>query len=87
MSLAIDVESVAAVLLPNGWHTVENHSFELGSYEYVSDAGDGEAELLHGGGTAGVCATGFSFDVSPRPGSDRISGPLTAILAVRHRAE
>ncbi len=85
MSLAINVESVSAVLLSDGWHTVENHSFALDSYEYVSgDDGDGRPELLHEGG-GGVCATGFSFDVSPRAGSDRISGPLTAILAVRHR--
>jgi hypothetical protein len=36
--------------------------------------------VLHGGGNSGVCAVGFSFkeDVS------LVSGPLTAILAVRH---
>jgi hypothetical protein len=35
MSLAIDVDRVAAVLLADGWHTVSNDSFELDAYEYL----------------------------------------------------
>lgn len=42
--------------------------------------------LLHGGGQYGICANGFSFTeiYEGEPGS-LISGPLTAVLAVRHR--
>lgn len=38
--------------------------------------------VLHGGGQSGVCAAGFSF----REGPSWVSGPLTAILAVRTQA-
>lgn len=101
MSLSIDVDTVTAVLLADGWHTVVNGSFDLDAYEYlwsgidgvkVADlrkypnerGGDRDPILLHGGGNSGVCATGFSFTAED---GDRVSGPLTAILAVRHRPE
>jgi hypothetical protein len=55
-----------------------------------------EPQIAHGGGDSGVCATGFQFaeygvittrratgGTSSRTGTMRISGPLTAILAVR----
>jgi hypothetical protein len=95
MSLAIDIDLVSHVLLADGWYTVVDHSFTLDSYEYFSyhrnDPNDPNAHhVLHGGGSSGVCATGFSFEVAPRRGSDDKSGdlmggPLTSILAVRYR--
>ncbi len=89
MSLAIDVEFVSEVLLADGWHRVEENSFTLDSYEYIWE---GQPEKrLHGGGNSGVCATGFEFLESVDGGLDdrtltKASGPLTAILAVRHNS-
>lgn len=77
MSLAIDPDAVTHVLLADGWHDVKNSSFDLDSYEFITADGD----VLHDGGNVGVCATGFSFTTAD--GSYRLSGPLTAILAVR----
>lgn len=85
MSLAIDVDAVSDVLLADGWHAVANSSFTLDSYEFLWYSTD-EAKrtddpmLLHGGGNSGVCATGFSF--TDEDGSV-VSGPLTAVLAVK----
>ncbi|HVC04931.1 MAG TPA: hypothetical protein VND88_09670 [Candidatus Acidoferrales bacterium] len=99
MSLGLDVDLVTHVLLADGWHTVLERSFTLDSYEFfwsgtpgktVADAqrdddargrGYRDPMVLHSGGNSGVCATGFSFK---EEGSGWISGPLTAILGVRH---
>jgi hypothetical protein len=78
MSLAIDVDKVAAVLLAGDWYEVVEASFSLDAYEFIW----GE-QLLHGGGRAGICSTGFSFKIS---GGALIAGPLDQITAVRYRA-
>ena len=101
MSLAIDVDLVTHVLIADGWHTVEERSFTMDSYEFMWSGAPGKtvADLqrdddaggrtyrdpmvLHSGGNSGVCATGFSFK---EEGSGWMSGPLTAVLAVRHSA-
>jgi hypothetical protein len=88
VSLAIEVDHVEEVLLADGWHPVTKNSdgvstFSLDSYEFVWEAGGDPNYLLHGGGRSGVCATGFSFRETAH--GARISGPLTAILAVRHK--
>lgn len=75
MSLYIDVDKVTEVLLADGWHAVEDGSFDLDSYEYHH--GD---HMLHGGGNYGVCATGFTFRNAD---GHSMFGPLTAILAVK----
>lgn len=74
MSLRIETDTVAAVLLADGWHEVHPGTFNLDAYEYLEDD-----QLIHGGGHSGVCATGFTF------GSDAgtLLGPLTSILAIR----
>jgi hypothetical protein len=78
MSLAIETDTVAGVLLADGWHPVKEKTFDLDAYEFVH----GET-LIHGGGKGGVCAAGFTFVESS---SDMVlAGPLTAILAVRYR--
>jgi hypothetical protein len=89
MSLRIDTDRVVAVLLPDGWHEIEDESFDLDAYEFVEffeEAQPGTspqqrtANLVHGGGDAtGVTETGYTF----REGGFRVSGPLTAVLAVR----
>jgi hypothetical protein len=82
VSLAIDVDKVVGVLLADGWHGVQDASFTLGSYEYIwhDDPDDPRhRELVHG-------ATGFRF-LEHLPDTIHryvVSGPLTAILAVRH---
>lgn len=78
MSLLIDVETVTAVLLADGWHDVIPGTFYLDAYEFVSSD---QSETLHRGGQSGVSATGFSFSDGLRT---TISGPLTAVLAVRN---
>lgn len=79
MSLAIQTADITAVLLTDGWHPVTPGTFDLDSYEYLEDD-----QLLHGGGHSGVCATGFTFQAEDT--NQRITGPLTAIQAVRHAA-
>ncbi len=80
MSLAIDVDEVTEVLLADGWHTVSDKSFELDAYEYTWSG-----EVAHGGGSSGVCATGFAFREDWATPPRLMAGPLTAILAVRYR--
>lgn len=90
MSIAIDVDNVASVLLEDGWHEVADGSFSLDAYEFIwwsrprqnERGGDNDPDVLHGGGQGGVCATGFDFTEKGWDGL-RIAGPLTAILAVR----
>lgn len=78
MSLAIEVDDVTEVLLADGWHTVLDASFLLDAYEYMW--GD---DLLHGGGSGGICATGFSFKEKTLLAITVVEGPLTAIMAIR----
>jgi hypothetical protein len=80
MSLRIEVDQVAAVLLADGWHCVEPGSFALDAYEFV-DGGEGGMVLLGGGQERLVPATGFMFtETSTNAG---YFGPLTSVLAVR----
>lgn len=84
MSLGIDIDRVAAVLLADGWHEVKNQSFAMDAYEFLwyPDPDDrSRVDVVHGGGDNGICATGFEFEAD-----DELiySGPLTSILAVRY---
>jgi hypothetical protein len=98
MSLSIDVHKVSAVLLADGWHEVADRSFIVDSYEFLQwpdEQQGGEARLVHRVGTGGVPENGFQFaeqmvvpgSVAPGERPDerlvRVSGPLTAVLAVR----
>ena len=90
MSLAIDVDQVTEVLLADGWHYVFDQSFTLDAYEFFDQYARETDTTLHGGGQSGVCATGFQFkSYEGLAGSNRdgnvefMSGPLTAILAVK----
>ena len=77
MSLAIDVDTVTAVLLSDGWHDVADDTFVLDAYEFIYGG-----QILHGGGNGGVCSTGFNFK---EPSGAWLCGPLTAVLAVQHK--
>lgn len=79
MSLLINAESVAAVLIAGEWHDCEPKSFTLDSYEFAEDDGQ-DAFVLHAGGRSGVCATGFQF--TDKRGAT-VYGPLTSVQAVR----
>jgi hypothetical protein len=70
MSLAIDTDTVAAVLLQDGWHRVLGDSFDLDAYEFTWDG--------HNYGPGGL---GFDFTT---PEGDRLAGPINSILAVRY---
>jgi hypothetical protein len=86
VSLAIDIDNVDAVLLADGWHHVEDGSFVLDSYEYL---GGVRLDYEH----CGWPAIGFSFleereenaGAAFKGDKRRVSGPLTAILAVAER--
>lgn len=80
MSLRINTDHVAAVLLADGWHKVKGTTFNLDAYEYVDS--DGKHPLLRGGAekTAGIPATGATWQ---EPNGDEIACPLTAVLAVK----
>ncbi len=85
MSLAINVERVVAVLLPDGWHEVASRgsndprsSFIIDSYEYVtSQPPNDDRSVWHNDDP------GFAF--AEGDGRHWVVGPLTAILAVRYR--
>lgn len=79
MSLAIDVDNVTEVLLPDGWHVVYNATFHIDAYEFV----DGHTALLGGGEEPLVPATGFAF--VEKQGGPWVTGPITSVLAVRNR--
>lgn len=103
MSLFIHPSKVTHVLLADGWHKVDfevgqsyvvgdgktpQSTFDLDSYEYgysyrYSNHHDEKFRVLHGGGQEGICATGFTF----REDKVQISGPLTSVLAVKHRTD
>ena len=94
MSLAINANIVSAVLLADGWHGVEwldadLSSFTLDAYEYLDgekEVGQGNAFVLLGGGQEKhVPSTGFTFIEMIEFTKMRVSGPLTAVLAVRHK--
>lgn len=80
MSLQIDVDSVTAVLLADGWHTIKYASFDIDAYEFHEDD-----ELVLGGGQCShVPSTGFRFTEDQGDGElVDVFGPLTSILAIR----
>ena len=93
MSIAINPDKVTHILLADytadnldsGWWKVEPETLYFDSYEFVypPETPNGEYDIVHGGGQSGVCATGFSF--RPEGGDGWLSGPLTSIIAVRHK--
>lgn len=88
MSLTIDINTVYAVLLADGWHDVAtlpngDTSFHIDSYEYLSgDPNDAGYLVILGAGTEPLIPThGFEF---AEGNGGHIAGPLTAIIAIRH---
>lgn len=99
MSLAIDVDRVAEVLLVDGWHKVETcegrpnvSTFELDSYEYVKypDGCDGNGMDAHGGHhETETRLDGGMEPLVPATGAtwaendQQVYCPITSILAIR----
>ncbi|HEV3091291.1 MAG TPA: hypothetical protein VGX91_07615 [Candidatus Cybelea sp.] len=88
MSLAIDIDLVTDVLLADGWHHVENDSFEIDAYEFLqtwfNEVEKSQSRLL-GGQEALVPSRGFFF--SELHGGEDVAtyGPITSIIALRAR--
>ena len=93
MSLAIEVDDITQVLLADGWHTVDEASFGIDSYEFIWREGMDDNPMLAGGqekhiAAAGhrgstsrehIAAAGFRFTESDHV----LCGPLTSVLAVK----
>jgi Tfp pilus assembly protein PilV len=74
MSLYIEVDGIAAVLLADGWHTIKDKSFDLDAYEFQ------HSNTLLGG--ADVCSTGAIWTEAD---GAVVCCPLTAVLAIRSK--
>lgn len=76
MSLEIEIDNVAEVLLVDGWHKVKGNSFEIDAYEFIH-----EDEVRIGGGQVdGVPSAGaIWYELA----SGLVACPLTSIIAVR----
>src|SRR6516225_3089935 len=91
MSLAIDIDKVYEVLLPDGkWREVADQSFEMDSYEYLraseAKVGDhNESVRLGGGQEKLVPGTGARWTERDSKGNERrVFCPVTAIQAVAY---
>ena len=93
---SVDVDKVTDVLLADGWHKVENESFMIGGYGFSwrGPGGDGPLRSVRSGDVEALCPVGFEFEeFTGGSESDpkwtlvrKVSGLLTAILAVRSQA-
>ncbi len=91
MSLAIDMDSVKEVLLPDGkWHRIADNSFEIDTYQYLrakeAQPGGDDAEVRLGGGQEEVLSTcGARWTETNSNGKKRrVFCPITAIQAVSY---
>lgn len=75
MTLDIDPEDVARVLIAGEWYAVALRSFDLGAHEYVTEEG---YTYPIGGTHPDPPRAGFAFTYGDR----RIVGPLTSVQAV-----
>jgi len=91
MSLAIDMDRVKEVLLPDGtWHRVAEDSFEIGAYEYLRanerQPDDGAAGVRVGGEQEKLLlARGARWTETNSNGKKRsVFCPIAAIQAVSY---
>jgi hypothetical protein len=93
VSYKIDVSTVSAVLLADGWHRVKGRTFGIEPYEYVAGSGEGSWET--GGrkrkGKTEVAAPVVEKGLPPvlgarwtKPSGEVIACPVTSLLALRH---
>lgn len=90
MSLAIDIDRVTAVLLADGWHTVDTmnqsgrtvSSFSLDAYEFVEhqeNQDNGPISRVGGGDGETVGYTGVYFASQ----GENYYCPLSSVLSIR----
>lgn len=100
MSYEIDVASVSAVLLADGWHRVKGSSFGIEPYGYVaqpvSDAPEAKSKAKEGNGkkkaaTAATVAHVAEKGLTPtlgarwtKPNGEVIACPVGSVIALRH---
>lgn len=88
MSLSIDPREVTAVLLADGWHDVEEGTFEIDAYELFIRYWNGEEKIdqSHMGGQSDICASGFQFvEDGWKSCGVVIGGPFSSVIALRYR--
>src|SRR5262249_1951606 len=98
MAYDIDVSSVTAVLLADGWHKVKGRSFGIEPYGYVlaapeAKAGDAEGKKPGNGNgkkraaaTTAVAEKGLTPSLGARwtkPNGEVIACPVASVLALR----
>jgi hypothetical protein len=91
MSLAIDVDKVADVLLADGWHTVKfeadgKSSFKFDDYVYIRNRGGKESApeiVLERGECQGVPPIGATWLEEKFGAKVEVYCPITSILAVK----
>lgn len=91
MSYKIDVSTVSAVLLADGWHRVKGRSFGIEPYEYVTGPDEGNGEGRKSKKKAELAAPVVEKGRAPVPGArwtkpsgEVIACPVTSLLALRH---
>ena len=96
MSYEIDVSSVTAVLLADGWHRVKGRSFGIEPYGYIAISnGNGKAEAAKSAKSAKkkaarvepVADKGLPPIMGARwtkPSGEVIACPVASVLALRH---
>jgi hypothetical protein len=93
MSYQIDVSSVSAVLLADGWHRVKGRSFGIEPYGYVAGPAEGNGKAAGGSRkrkaeiVAPVAEKGLAPTLGARwtkPSGEVIACPVASVLALRH---
>ena len=100
MAYDIDVASVTAVLLADGWHRVKGRSFGIEPYGYVAPvldtkavdadakkAGSGNGKKKKAPPVSSVAEKGLSPTLGARwtkPNGEVIACPVGSVLALRH---
>jgi hypothetical protein len=91
VSYKIDVSTVSAVLLADGWHRVKGRTFGIEPYEYVAGSGEGSGEGRKSKKKAEVAPPVVEKGLPPvlgarwtKPSGEVIACPVTSLLALRH---
>ena len=81
MSLNINIELVTEVLLPDGWHPVQQGSFQVGTYELVRwGSRDPATEVPEQRTKDALSDMGYTFYA---PDGSQVAGPITQLQAVK----
>jgi hypothetical protein len=87
-AFGIEVSRVKAVMMADGWHQVEESSFDVADYAYVGTTsarycgGNGKGEIRFDGRTSAVVCT--YAGTWREAGAITMFCPITAIQAVRY---